>query len=281
MTDPQPQPGSDLVFARAPLQERLRWASEIANAGDLVPKGFRDGNRPNAAKVLLAAETGAMLGIHPIAALNGIHVIEGKPTISAGLMSALVRRAGHKLRVTTSGSVKDQTFEATAILIRADDPDFQYRSTWNWDRAQRAGLTGKDTWKKYFEAMAKSRAISEVVREGAEDVLMGGVYTPEEFGADVNEAGEVIETAVVVEPDHATKWEPAPWEDRLALAKTVDDLRRVWIDANRAHVLDEALSNGEPLRDVILTTQRRMEDNAQQAAMALEREGDYDEAELV
>jgi hypothetical protein len=76
---------------------------------------------------------------------------------------------------------------------------------WDWERAERAGLTGKDVWKKYFEAMAKSRAISEVMKEGAEDVLMGNVYTAEELGAEVNESGEVIEDAVIVDDeDHAT-----------------------------------------------------------------------------
>ena len=44
-------------------------------------------------------EYGEMLGLSPMAAITGVHVIEGKPTASAGLISALVRRAGHKLRV--------------------------------------------------------------------------------------------------------------------------------------------------------------------------------------
>jgi hypothetical protein len=268
-------PGTDIVFARASLDDRYRWARAIADAGDLVPKGFRDRNgAPNPAKVLLAAETGSMLQIHPIAALQGIHVIEGKPTISAGLMSALVRRAGHKLRVTTKGSVKDKTFEATAILIRADDPDFQYKSTWNWERAQRAGLTGKDVWQKYFEAMAKSRAISEVVKEGAEDVLMGNVYTAEELGAQVNETGEPVEDPNIVDAEIVPEETPSrpasslgpgrgnltdadrhaiadDWAARAARALSVTDARDLYREAKHRNLLDYPTSGGELLDDIL------------------------------
>jgi hypothetical protein len=41
------------------------------------------------------------------------------------------------------------------------------------------------------------RAVSEACREGAEDVLFGLHYTPEELGADVNDAGEVIDGEIV------------------------------------------------------------------------------------
>jgi hypothetical protein len=248
--------GTDLVFARATLQDRVRWANEIANAGDLVPRGFRDGNRANPAKVLLAAETGAMLGIHPIAALQGIHVIEGKPTISAGLMSALVRRAGHKLRVTTRGSVKDGTFEAIAELIRFDDPDFVYRSVWNAERANRAGLDKKDVWTKYFESMCKSRAISEVTKEGAEDVLMGGVYTPEEFDVPVDEHGEVIEDAEIV-PEVIVEELTDRWRNLIVDATTLDELASLWDTGKNDRVLGLPI-DGRPLGDHLREKKARL-----------------------
>src|SRR3954454_4478080 len=132
MTEPM---STDLVYSTASLSERKEYAQAIARAGDLLPKGLleeaTDDNgrtymRPSAGKVLLIAETGNMLGIHPIAALNGVNVIEGKPTISPALMSALVRRAGHKLRVTTAGTIEGGDFQASATLIRADDPHHPY-----------------------------------------------------------------------------------------------------------------------------------------------------------
>lgn len=183
-------------YTESSLDERMRYAQTIASAGALIPTGLFENGAPSPGKVLLVMETGAMLGIHPVAALQGVHVIEGKATLSPALMSAVVRRAGHVLRVETLGSVADATFTATATLIRNDDPDHPFVVSWNLERAKRAGLAGKGPWNKYFEAMAKARAISEVCREGATDALMGVGYVPEELGADVTEAGEIVSSSV-------------------------------------------------------------------------------------
>lgn len=206
------------TFTAAPLEQRVRYAQTLASAGDLIPRGLRDNRgQPVAGKILLVAETGSMLGMHPIAALQGVNIIDGKPTISPALMSAVVRRAGHKLRVTTKGSVAAGTFEATATLIRADDPEAPFSATWNKERAQRAGLAGKGAWAKYFEAMCKARAISEVCREGAEDALMGVGYVPEELGADVDEQGNVVEAPAAPAPVPAAP-APAPFPSPAPVA---------------------------------------------------------------
>jgi len=135
-----------------------------------------------------------MLGLHPMAALTGIHIIEGKPSLSANLLGALVRRAGHRLRVTTTGNWEDGTFVARAALMRSDDPDFEFVVEWTPARAKQAGLAGRGNWSKYPEAMSKARAITEVIREGAPDVTMAAAYTPEELGAQVEgEEGDPIE----------------------------------------------------------------------------------------
>lgn len=191
-------------YARATLAEKREYVAAIAQAGDLLPQSLWTKNQmvngtmvpgqPSPGKVLLLAETGSMLGLHPMAALTGIHIIEGKPSLSANLLGGLVRNAGHRLRVSTTGSWDDGTFVARAVLIRSDDPDFEFVVEWTPARAKRAGLHGKGNWNKYPEAMAKARAISEVIREGAPDVTLGASYTPEELGAQVEgEDGTPIE----------------------------------------------------------------------------------------
>lgn len=180
------------VYARSSLEERRNYAATIAQAGALLSQSVRAQGAPG---VFLMAETGAMLGIHPIAALQGIHVIDGKPTLSANLLAALTRRAGHRLRVSTTGDWNAGTFRARAELTRADDPEHTFVVEWSKDRAQAAGLLGKrGPWQSYPEAMCKSRAITEVIREGASDVTLVPAYTPEELGANVTEEGEVILT---------------------------------------------------------------------------------------
>lgn len=185
------------AYSRAPLTERQQYVALLSTAGSLLPQPLREGPQGgNPGKTFLLCETGDMLGIHPIAAMTGVHIIEGRPAISANLMNGLVRKAGHKLRVTVTGKPEDESLTATAVLIRDDDPDFPFTVTWTMADAKRAGLwPGKSgsNWQKYPRPMMKSRVISEVVREGAADVLMGGnVYTPEELGAQVDEQGEPI-----------------------------------------------------------------------------------------
>jgi len=153
-----------------PLSERITY-SKALSASDLLPKQYR--GRPE--NVLVALEYGAALGLAPMAAIQGIHVVEGKPTASAQLIGALVRMAGHRLRVTGNDT------EAHAQIIRTDDPDFAFESVWTIDRAARAGLTGKGVWKSYPAAMLKARAITEVARDACPEVLAGVAYTAEEL----------------------------------------------------------------------------------------------------
>ena len=169
---------------RDSMPAKLQYAKALADSG-LLPAAFR--KQP--ANVLYAVEYGDMLGLPAMAAITGIHVIEGKPTASAGLISALVRRAGHKLRVT--GDAKG----ATCQIVRADDPGYTFEVTFTFDDAKAAGLTGKDVWKKYAASMLKARAITQCARDACEEALYGLHYTPEELGADVDGDGEPVTPA--------------------------------------------------------------------------------------
>lgn len=170
------EPGQALT-----LRASMDYASALAQS-NLLPAQYR--SRP--ANVLWALEYGRTIGLTPMAAITGVHVIEGKPTASAGLISGLVRRAGHRLRVRGD----DQ--KAVAEIVRTDDPDYTFRTEWTMERARQAGLTNKSVWKQYPAAMLKARAVAECARDACEEVLFGLHYTPEELGAEVNEDGEVI-----------------------------------------------------------------------------------------
>jgi hypothetical protein len=198
----QVTPGTEIVQRSTvvSLNDKLRYAESLAQSG-LLPAQYR--KQP--ANVLYATEYGEMLGLAPLAAITGLHIIEGKPTASSGMVSALVRKAGHRLRVTFDR----KTMTAVATIHRADDPDFEYRAEWNMERAKKAELTGKKVWKQYPEAMLKARAITEVARDACEEALNGVHYTPEELGVEVDEDGAPISvTAVRVdEPQERPDWE--------------------------------------------------------------------------
>jgi hypothetical protein len=180
----QPRPQAQAAM----LPAKVQYARELANSG-LLPAAYRR----NPGNVLYAVEFGEMLGLAPMAAITGVHVIEGKPTASAGLISALVRRAGHKLRVQGDGK------SATCQIVRADDPDFTFEVTWtlrkNGDAnpsAEEAGLLNKSVWRNYPASMLKSRAITQCARDACEEALFGLHYTAEEMGAEVDEDGVVV-----------------------------------------------------------------------------------------
>lgn len=188
----------------AALPEKLEYARFLATSG-LLPAQYRD--KPG--NVLWATEYGETLGITPMAAITGVHVIEGKPSASAALVSALVRRAGHRIR--TWGDDE----KAVTEIVRSDDPEFTYRSEWTIARARQAELTGKGNWKKYPAAQLKARTVTECARDACQEVLFGLIYTPEELGAEVGEDGvPVITTARP--PADATDWasRPATAEER-------------------------------------------------------------------
>lgn len=187
----------------ASLPEKMQYAKALAESG-MLPGQYR--KQP--ANLLYALEYAESLNLHPMAAITGIHVIEGKPSASSALISALVRRAGHKLRVRGN----DQ--EAVAQIVRADDPDYTFEVRWTMARAEQAGLARKQVWKNYPAAMLKARAITEVARDACEEALSGMHYTPEELGANVNADGEPIDAEVQqlrrVEPGQSDQWSTPP-----------------------------------------------------------------------
>lgn len=154
--------------------EQMQYAKTVCQ-GSLVPSAYS--GQP--ANVLIAMDFGRSMGLSPAESLYRITVINGKPTASAELIAANVRRAGHRLRI-----VKDEKARAaTCEIVRRDDPDFTFTATWDMAKAQQALLSGKENWKKYPMAMLAARAITECARDACPEALYGVVYTGEELGA--------------------------------------------------------------------------------------------------
>lgn len=223
------------------LTEKMEYAKTLAVAS-LLPKQYQQ----NPGNLLFAMEYAEALNIRPIHAITSIHVIDGRPAASADLIAATVRRAGHKLRIT--GDDK----EATAQLIRADDPDFTYEARWDMEKARQAGLTGKGVWKNYPAAMLRSRAITEVARMGATDALYGVIYTPEELGAEVDAEGF---------PAITTAAEPAARSDERVTGAEILARRRPasssteGVDTQSGEVIDGEVIDGEVIPDPAGPTQ--------------------------
>lgn len=162
-----------LVAQSQPLEQKIQYANMMAKA-NLLPKAFaqQPGN------VLLAMELGEALGVRPIVAMLQVHVIEGRPAAGSALIQSLVRRAGHKVRIKTN----QEAGTATCTIVRSDDPDWPTEVTWTRAMAQKAGLLGKDNWRKYEEDMLVARATAACARRACPEVLCGINNSPEELG---------------------------------------------------------------------------------------------------
>lgn len=197
---PAPAPTPGFSYITAGLQERADYIARLAPS-TILPTAYRG----NAANAFVAAETGAALGLEPLQALASIAVINGRATLSSDLMAAVIRRAGHTLRI-----VENSPESVTATLIRADDKTFKFEVTWDKDKATKAGLWGqRGPWSQYPTQMLRARAITEVARQGASEALMGMIYSPEDFGATITDTGEVLEAEIVNDTPAPAKQKPA------------------------------------------------------------------------
>jgi hypothetical protein len=132
------------------------------------------------AAAMMVLATGAELGLTPMQALRSIHVIESKGRaklcLSADLMVGLVKRSPvcKYFRIIESDHTK-----ATYETQRDGDPEPTHM-TWSLDQAKRAGLTNRQTWKSYPEAMLRARCAASLARAVYPDITMG-MYSVDEM----------------------------------------------------------------------------------------------------
>ena len=187
------------------LMEQVHYARYAAEAR-MLPDAYR--GKP--ADILIAIGLGQSMGLSPAESLYRISVIKGKPTASAELIAANVRKAGHKLRV------RGDDTSCTAQIIRADDPEFPFEVTRDMAWAQQMGLAGNDNYKKQPGTMLQWRAITAVARLACPEALYGVAYTPDEMwdtrgGAPSFEA--TVEPARAEDAPEALNPEPDPMTD--------------------------------------------------------------------
>lgn len=204
----------------ADLAGQQTMAEALARA-DLLPKGLR-GNPANVLLVLLGARA---LNVPAFWAWQSMHVIEGKLSLSAELMRALVQRAGHQIRVVK------RTDKVATVRIQRSDRDEPYEASFTWDDAEKAKLSTRDNWAKYPKAMLVARATAIAVRDECPDVLFGVLYTPDELGAQVDADGNpvvdargnpIIDGEVIEPAEH-----PAKAVQRVDRAAVMETLRLV------------------------------------------------------
>ncbi len=126
----------------------------------------------SASQAVVKIQAGAELGIPPLASLTGVHIIQGKPTIGAGLMASTVKASGkYNYKV-----VKQD--EKICSIDFYEGKDVIGNSTFTIEDAKKAGTKNLD---KFPKNMLFARAMSNGVKWFCPDVFAGPVYTPEDF----------------------------------------------------------------------------------------------------
>ena len=157
------------------------------SAKAMVESGYFKDSR-DVAQAVVKVMAGAELGIAPFSAMSGIHIVNGRPTLSSNLIATLVKndsRYNYRVKVAT---------DTECVLAWFEDGQECGESSFTMKEANGAGLTNKSVWKQYPSDMLFARALTRGARRFAPGIFGGApVYTPEEMGADENEAGDIID----------------------------------------------------------------------------------------
>lgn len=157
-----------------------RLAESIANT-DFVPKALR--GKP--AAIMAAILYGRELKMGPLKALQTIHVIDGRPGISAEMARAMAFSEGHSIHI------EESTTERCIARGKRANADEWVQVTWTMDDAKRAGLAGKDNWRKQPRRMLQARATGELCHLLFADAIGGMPFTIEEIEDDGDAAGAI------------------------------------------------------------------------------------------
>ena len=145
------------------VQEMKQWASTIIDSG-LLPDAVTEPEQ-----VITIVQHGKELGITPHVALNNIHVISGRPTLSSTIIGSLLKRRGIEWTwdedfapITTTDASGKQVKEKTpaGAVNRRTTIHFYWKSqitdrlmetthSVTWIQMEIAGYTGKSNWIRY------------------------------------------------------------------------------------------------------------------------------------
>lgn len=226
------------AIVRTDLNTLTEVARVLGDAGPMLPAHIT--SRGEALAIIMAGDE---LGIPPMAALRGLHLVKGKVGMDYSLMVGLLRRAGYKVEWPAKGD--------TRCELRLTHPDGStHTEVWDVERAKKAKLWGgAGPWSTYPEAMLSARCVSSAARAFAGDVL-AGCYSMEEVreiardggtarigGSDVHVAEVIPEAQTYANDEHAHARDNAKaaadeWTaSKIALlneatAELVEDLQR-------------------------------------------------------
>lgn len=254
---PAPQPRAPLIAAGqrgvsfTSLEDMFRFAKYVSASG-LAPKGME---KPES--ILVALQMGAELGLTPMAALQNIAVINGRPSVWGDAMLAICRGSG----MFDESQFKEAWFDEQGKELPAHQRSKAASATcrvrrlphgqvieWGFsiDDAKKAGLWGKaGPWAQYPQRMLQMRSRSLALRDAFTDLLRGVLSSEECEGVPANVAKVTTIDALTERLTHRGPAQPAedqPFDEPLpapeTFSQTADEQQ-----AEDASLLDGAIDS--------------------------------------
>lgn len=187
--------------------------------------GAKDESQAMSLMLLAQAE-----GCHPMTAIQDFDIVQGRPARKTHSILARFQAAG--------GTVNWEEITPTkAAGTFSHKAGGQLRVEWTFEQAKKAGLTNKDNWKNYPQAMLRARCIAEGVRAVYPGAI-GGMLTVEEAQdlAPVQQVKNMGAAEVVISQD---------WVAAVSECVTTEEVTAVW----QAGVKEIQAAGDKPLYD--------------------------------
>lgn len=182
----------------ADMDGMWRWSQYVAASG-LAPKGIE---KPES--IFVATQMGLEVGLSPMAALQNIAVINGRPTIWGDAQLGIVRSTGeleefdewYEVKGSRTTRNPSEFTDDVAAVCRVKRRGFETQeSAFSVADAKRANLWGKQgPWSQYPARMLRFRARSFALRDNFGDALRGMLSTEE-----ARDMGPAIDVETVVD----------------------------------------------------------------------------------
>lgn len=214
-------------------QELIKSSADAISIGETFYKSGMFADIKSAQQAVVKIMAGAEMGISPFQAMSGIHIIQGKPTIGAGLMAS---------RVKASGKYNYKVSEMTDKICTIDFTEAGQpigTSSFTIEDAKKAGTKNLD---KFPRNMLFARAMSNGVRWFCPDIYEGPVYVPEEM-ENITEDVQAVEVKKQLNEDQWNR-----------LVKSIEEGKTELIEwaMNNVEMTDEQLAQISKPNDLIL-----------------------------
>jgi hypothetical protein len=230
-----------------PTGEEIETSYRVAKG--LSASGFfKDARQAEQAfaKILLGRD----LGLSPTQAMTSIHIVEGKPELSANLQAQLVRSYRGPDGERYGYRVLEHTDEACAIefRMREQGADWEVIGTerFTMDDARRAGLAGRGPWKSYPRNMLWARCMSNGVNFHCPEVARG-LRVFHEGEIDTGAQAAPAQSPRLTEPAHgpvaADPTVPPPSTEPEVVQGTIEPERPA-LDESDANELEHLCAHG-------------------------------------